>query len=156
MNILRRYFYFVKEENDEAWKILLQKKEGFDFKILRYRKYPNYHFFKPFQLRALEKLLRQILSENTIIHLRGAAFSAIVKRITKKSKLNNVKLVTDVRGASYEEILIYSKIKPPLLQLKLYHLKKNLKSLNVNSDYISCVSSKLKDYIIYKTKIDEG
>ena len=99
-------------------------------------------------------MIQNSLSDNTVIQIRGDSFSRIIKHIVKNLNFSNVKIISDIRGASYEEILLYSKMRAPFLQLKLYHLKNNLKSLRFNNDYISCVSNKLKEYVIGKSKME--
>ena len=152
---ISKIYLLVCQKNEVKWKLLCKRTQNTNIKVFRFRHYPNYSFFNIFQFRELNSLLKKIISDNTIIHLRGEVFTSHVKKVVVKNNHNNVKIITDVRGASYEEILLYSKIKQPLLQFKLFQLKKNLKSLNKNSDYISCVSTKLKDYVIEKSKFDK-
>ena len=151
-----KIFLLVGEKNNDSWESLLKKTENSNIDVFRFKKFPNYSFFKFFQSKAINKIIKNILSSNTIIHLRGEALTAIVRDIINNHNYQNVRILTDVRGASYEEIKLYSKIKPPFLQLKLIHLKKSLKSLKRSSDYISCVSLKLREYVLKRTKMDES
>ena len=124
-------------------------------RVETFKKYPNYHFFREFQKKALSKSLTKLLCENVIIHTRGETFSQVIKPIVDKTKYKSVKILTDVRGAIYEETLFYKKMKAIPFQLKLYQHKKNLKVLSKNTDFISCVSEKLKSYVLDRVNIEE-
>lgn len=150
----RNIILLVSEKNDVEWNNLLERNKKSKISIVRFKSHPNYHFYNRIRSAEFKKIFSEILSNNnTIIHIRGEFFAMPVKRALKKLNLTNVKILSDVRGASSEETLLYKKSKPPFLQLKLYHQRKNLKLLKFNSDYISCVSEKLKKYLIEKSGI---
>ncbi len=134
---------------------LVPMKACSELKVLFFKRYANYHLYKKIQQIELSKTLNKLLKDNTIIHLRNESLSKIVYPIIKNSKQKNVKIVTDVRGASYEEWLFYKKSKSLLFYLKIYQHKRNMKGLNANTDLISCVSDKLKEYVIERTPIEE-
>lgn len=161
INLLRElveYGYFeevvlmVSEPNDSVWEGTLEKFKDTGIRFIKFKKYPNYHFYKKAQSFEFIRIFKSILKENTIIHIRGDFFAGSVRHALKKIQLKDVFIYSDVRGASYEETKFYKKNKPILQQLKLYQQRKNLKLLKQNSDYVSCVSEKLKDYVIERSK----
>lgn len=144
----------VGEKDDAKYTDLLEKNQGTDIEIIRFKKYPNYHFYTGAQSTEFKRIFSNDLSDNSIIHIRGDFFALAIKKAVKKLKYNNVKIVSDVRGASYEETQIYGKSKFPFYQFKLYQQKKNRNLLRFNNDYISCVSQKLKEYVVGNSKMD--
>lgn len=143
----------IRKKNDIN---LVPLEECSDFKVVFFKRYANYHLYKKIQQIELSKTLNKLLKENTIIHVRTESLSRALYPIIKKSHHTKIKLITDVRGAVYEETLLYKKLKPILFQLKLHQHKKNLKSLGKNTDAVSCVSSRLKEYIIERTPIEKN
>ena len=142
----------IRKKNDIK---LVPLEECSEFKVLFFKRYANYSLYKRIQQIELAKTLNKLLEDNTIVHVRTESLSRALYPIIKKSHHTNIKLIADVRGAVYEETLLYKKLKPVLFQLKLQQHKKNLKSLGKNTDAISCVSSRLKEYIIERTAIEK-
>lgn len=127
----------------------LIKKSG--LKIIPFKQFPNYHFFRGKQKKELKKVLSNFLGDNTIIHTRGESLFQVLRPIINDS---NTSILGDIRGAVYEETLLYDKLKPVFQQLKLYQHKNNLRNLKNNIDYVSCVSNKMKAYIIDRTSME--
>lgn len=140
----------IKKKNDKK---LVAFNGNIDLTIIPFKLYPNYHFFNKIQNYEFKKVLKNLLTEDTIVHVRGFSFSEGLYSIIKRSKFNNIKLITDSRGAVYEETLLYKKLKPIFFQLKLHQLRRNLSRLNRNTDAISCVSTSLKEYTLRRTPI---
>ena len=141
----------VKDEKDFDIQGFVQK-YSLDIKI--FKLYPNYTFFKGIQYVAIRKKLEAVLDQNSIIHLRTELLSKAVYKVVRKNPNKNIKVITDVRGAVYEETLLYKSYNPLLKKLKLWAHRKNLAELKDNTDIISCVSLELKNYVIERTGID--
>jgi len=143
----------IKDENQ--WQNLIERNKRYNIDVVRFKSYPNYHFYSRKQSKEFLKVFTKIVTSNTVIHLRGESFAFSVKQALKKTGKKNVKVISDIRGAAYEESSLYGK-KSILLPLKLYQLKRNVKKVRKNNDFISCVSAKLKDYILERSNIEES
>lgn len=142
----------VKKSQDWNRELSILSECGLE--VILYRQYPNYNFYKKKQKKELFFVLKRFLTYNTIIHLRCESLTGIIKEAIDSLQYENVKILTDVRGAIYEETQFYNKFNPVQQQLKLYQHKKNIKSLSLNSDSVSCVSEKLREYVMQKTIIN--
>lgn len=113
--------------------------------VILFRQYPNYPFFKYIQKIELLRILKRILTDNTIIHLRGEFFTKITKDIIVGERFRNVIILTDIRGFAEEEIRVYLKgiYNPVKYYVKLFQAHQNLKNVGKFSDCISCVSESL-------------
>ena len=163
VNLLKEvveYDYFdkitllISETNDEVWNAQLDKLQNSNIHLKRFKKYPNYHLYNNVQSKEFHNTLKEVLSDNSIIHIRGEFFARPVRKAIKKLEFKNVKILSDVRGASYEETVIYKKRKPFLTKLKLYQQRKTINQLKYYSDYVSVVSQKLKEYVIDRSNFD--
>ena len=141
---------------NQNWNSVLSDFENTELEIILFKKFPNYHFFSPKQKKEFYYLLKRILTNNTIIHIRGESFTTVIKQTINRLNYKNVRVLTDVRGAIYEETQLYNRLKPVQKQLKLYQLKKNTNALGKNSDSISCVSKYLRKFILQRTAMDKN
>ncbi|MBT3582761.1 hypothetical protein HN510_03000, partial [Candidatus Woesearchaeota archaeon] len=127
------------------------------FEVLYFKLYPNYPFFSGTQTKELQTVLKGILVENTVIQLRGETYVSNVNRAICNFKFNNVKILTDIRGANKDELELYLKgvYNPFKYQLKMFQAKINILSAGQKSDYISCVSESLKKYVMEETNVEK-
>lgn len=139
----------VKNENDIDLSALRQK----NLNIQTFKLYPNYRIYKTIQYLTLKKKLSNLIVDNCVLHLRTESLSKIVYPIVQKHKDLNVKVVSDIRGSVYEETLLYKKFNPVLFKLKLSTHKNNLKYLYKFTDFVSCVSNELKEYVLARTQV---
>jgi len=93
------------------------------------------------------------LEENSIIHIRGEVYSFFVRNAIKRLKIKNIKIISDIRGANPEEIKVYLKqvYNPIKYWIKLSNSYRALTKMAESSDHISCVSTKLKEYVLSLT-----
>lgn len=140
------------EDNSKGLEML----KDTNIKINYFKLYPNYHVFKYVQKKELKNALSDKIDKEAVIHIRSEFLAQIIKQSIRKNNGAQIKILTDVRGAVYDETLLYKKFNPVLFQLKLYQHKTNMKLLSRGTDYISCVSSKLKNFVIQRTLIERN
>lgn len=124
--------------------------------IIPFIQYPNYPFYNGNQKKEFYRVLKNILRNNTIIHTRGEGYVRFVRHAIDRFNYNNVKILSDIRGALVEETQIYNRFYPIQHQLKIYQQQKNLKLVGPKSDGISCVSEQLRQYVLNNTQIDSS
>jgi len=118
--------------------------------IVFYKRYPEYPLLSWLSIMSVRKALKRlnINSSNTIIHIRTEILGYFVLKAVNNLRIP-VKILIDIRGDLYDEIVIYYKnifiklLKVLLLTKTHYYLVK----ANV---YISCVSEELKKFMISK------
>lgn len=145
----------VSDNDKSKWNSIDRQQGAEKISYRTFKKYPNYHFYTGAQAKEFKRVFQQFLSDNTIIHIRGEFFALAVRKAVNSLKLQNVKVLSDVRGASYEETVLYKKPKFVLTKLKLYQQRKNILKLPKSSDYVSCVSERLKTYVIEGSGFDQ-
>ncbi len=155
-NTFNRIILLAGFKNKLNWTTEIQSLIPQNFEIILFRLYPNYSFFSNQQTKELQNVLKRILAENTIIHLRGETLTGNVRKTINNLKATNVKIITDIRGANRDEVKLYLKgvYNPIKYWLKVNQANKYLKYLGIWSDHISCVSKSLKSYIIRESKIN--
>lgn len=141
---------------DQSWEKELSKLIKSDLEIVLFKQYPNYSFYGKKQKNEIHSILKRILTNNTIIHLRGEFLTGIIRKIIDLEDYENVKILTDIRGIALEEMKIYSYVNfnPIKYHLKLHHYSKCMKNVGTKSDYISCVSETLRKEVLTKTTIN--
>jgi glycosyltransferase involved in cell wall biosynthesis len=113
---------------------------------------PNYPLLSRVQKLFLKPVIKKMgLDNNTIIHVRSESLIQIISSITK----NKYHILTDIRGALYEEARDYHKYSYIKKLIKLYHHSRNLKNVGKHSNQISVVSKELMKYVKARTSIDE-
>ncbi len=145
---------FLGVKGGNGWNKEINELERYGIEVVTFKMFPNYNFFFYKQVKELNRLLKIYISDNTVIHLRGESLAAAVKKNVDRLGYSNVRILSDVRGASYEETEIYNKRKVVLFRFKLFQHRKNIKFLYKNSDFVSCVSQALKEYVINRSPID--
>jgi len=134
--------------NSQEKQVLEQKLNLTNFTIIWFRTYPNYSFFDFFNIRSLGFVLKKnksIICES-VIHVRGEKYGAYAYKLLKKNQFEK-KLLVDIRGVSYEEILYYYNGNTLFKRNKLNGAKRSLNSLK-NSCKITVVSNTLKKYLL--------
>ena len=136
----------------------LERLLPYGFEVITFKLYPNYGFYSFLQTKEIQSALKRILTNNTIIHLRGETFLKNVNIAVENIKVKNVRIITDIRGANLDEIKLYLKnvYNPIKYWLKLKQAKKSIQLAGTCSNYISCVSESLSKYVIRKTNIKEN
>lgn len=142
-----------RNQADIDWVVNKQTK---GINLILYKTYPNYPFYN-WKIRnnisnALSK--RKIDYQNTVFHIRGEMTSYHFKKIIHKHKIDISRVLTDVRGVSYEEVNEFMEINPLLKKLKLKNIRASLRALK-KDDKISVVSSELKNYLVNNWKIPQ-
>lgn len=147
-NIILLAGYKTAEQKEAEMKKL--SNAGLEIKF--YRQYPIYSFYRNRQISEFKRKLQKVARANTVIHIRGEALTETVYQATQLLDPGIIcNIVTDIRGAAFEEVKIYgSKINIVKHVVKLYNLKRNLKSAVQYSSYISCVTKALADYVQHK------
>lgn len=151
-----RVVLLVGIKSDDDWNKEIEVLEQNNVEVIVFKRFPNYSIYFNKQLNELNNIIKGVLSDNTILHIRGESLSVIVKKIVNRLNYSNIRILTDVRGASYEETKLYNKVHPVLYPLKLQQHYKNIKLLYKNTDAVSCVSEKLKQYLIDRSEIDKS
>ena len=100
-----------------------------------------------------------IQDEKVIIHCRGLFGSFIGLKVKSKLKSHfNIKVISDIRGAVIDEYLMRHKDKGIIYKMMLRILLLKINSIQSNvckkSDYILCVSRKLKEYLRNKHRVN--
>jgi hypothetical protein len=153
--LFNRVILLAGVKKNQNWQEELSRLSNTGFDVILYRQYPSYFFYNFLQKNEFSILLNRILTNNSIIHIRGELLSGILFGIIKSSTYTNVKIVTDIRGAGAEEVRLYlrNSYNPIKFQLKLNNYSTQIKEISGNSDYISCVSPSLKEYLQQKSQI---
>jgi hypothetical protein len=154
--VFSRIIFLAGVKGNADWSNELSNLSGSGLEVILYRSYPNYSFFDCKQKKEFFSILKRIASDNTVIHLRGEVFCQALKQAVNKLDSSNVKVLIDVRGAGYEETLLYNKLKPVQHQLKLLQSKRSMKSIGQSCDSVSCVSEELRQYVLKRTIIDDS
>ncbi len=139
--------------NNKHWNHELSLLLKSDLEVVLYKQYPNYPFYNMIQRKELLSVLKRILTNNTIIHLRGESLTGIIRDIINTLNYKKIKIITDIRGATIDEVSLYLRnvYNPIKYWLKIFHFKKNLKNAIFKSDHLSCVSDTLKEYLLRKS-----
>ncbi len=128
---------------------LIQRLEQTGMEVQPFTVLPNYSFFDWAQYKILKTVFAPYATNDTVIHIRGEKFAFVVGKLMKRYKHLSCHLLSDIRGATIYEHVYYSSKKTMLVyKLKLQKLKKDLNDSVVYSDQISCVSERLKKYVI--------
>lgn len=132
----------------------LEAKDVEGIGIYYFRIFPNYPFYNQKLQKNLYNAIRSITDEfsNYYFHIRGELTSFHFKRISLKLGIDKKQLLTDVRGASLEEVKQYSNLNIMLKWYKLLNYQKALRSLKEDKN-ISTVSISLKKYLITSCKV---
>lgn len=143
-----------KSYQDKEW---LATKNTDGIKIVLFKSYPNYPVFNFLIQKSLLKTLKTISSDFTefFFHIRGEMAAFHLRKIAKKIKIDNINILTDVRGVSKEEIQIYSNSNPILKYFKVLNYTKALNNLQ-HQTKISTVSHSLRDYLINNYNINKN
>ena len=149
MSDIKNIYLLQGFKNSSEVKILQRKLKFFRYPIIWFRVWPNYTFFQVLAFYSLKQGFKKIdlKAGNTIIHVRGDLYGALVARYLSREKLP-LRLLVDIRGALSEEYQYYIKNK---------WLKSN-KQRNALNRYaylkkdipITAVSSTLKEYLVSK------
>jgi glycosyltransferase involved in cell wall biosynthesis len=136
---------------EKADKSAIRKMLHKNIRIMYYKHYPDYPLLDYSTQHTLKKAFRNIsnLSEY-VIHVRSLRETHHVYKALKSLGVETKNIMADIRGATYEETVEYSKRNNILKKLKLSLIKKSLKTLT-KINYISCISDSLKKYLADKT-----
>ena len=134
--------------------------EKFDTLIIN--KIKKGSFFEPFYLSLyvskLGKILNDEIDSNIILHCRGHFSSYIALKAKEKIVNKNIKVISDFRGMAIDEYTEVYKEKGCIYKVFFKSLINKIKSIErytaVKSDYIYCVTNKLKKYLTDNYKID--
>ncbi len=135
---------------------ILPKLKGTRYKIVWFKRYPGFTWFKPLSYWALKKCINSlnIKAQETILHVRGEIYGSFVAKFRDRHK-NSFNLLVDIRGfilEEYEEYYQYSNLLKKNKQrnaLNAYSiLKKNIP--------ITVVSESLKAYLISRHKFNSN
>lgn len=120
--------------------------------IIFYKHFPQYPFVEKLTIRSIINVLKKIkTSEKYIFHVRNDVLSYYVYKALKKLKINNPRIISDIRGAGYAQIIEYSKKNRILIILKYFQRKHVYKVLKQIKN-ISVISESLKNYITNNLK----
>ncbi len=138
----------VRSEKDK--KRYFKKEINKKIKLLFYRHYPQYPIIEKLTVRSIYSVLNKIENQvNYLIHVRNEILAYYVFEAAKKLKIRNkrIKIIADIRGVGFEQLMEYSKKSKLILLLKRIQRKKVFNSLGKIKN-ISVVSESLKNYII--------
>lgn len=146
-------FGYQKEE-DVRW---LKDKPDNNISIHFFKVYPNYVFYNYQNQRSLFKTILKLDKsfEDYFFHIRTELTSYMFKKIVKNLKIEHAQILTDVRGASLQEVKEYYSTKSLLKPFKLMNYHFSLKNLEKDKN-ISVVSKSLQDYILSSVKISKN
>lgn len=101
--------------NEEEKRLLLEKHSRHtQIKTIWFKSYPTYSFYEKRRIKSIYEALKQVgCLENAVLHARSEYTGYILKKITKKHRLD-VPILIDIRGVVYEEL----KYKIPLIKGK--------------------------------------
>ena len=124
-----------------------KKLVNFDIDVYWFKIFPNYSMFNHFTYKKIRKQLDAItIDANTIIHVRGEIYGAMVVRYLKK-KEKPLNLLVDIRGVNIEEIQEYYK-RRLILKFDKINRFKHAYSILRQDIPITVVSTALKNYLI--------
>lgn len=133
---------YRNQEEIEKYSMILNK---YPVELIWYKVYPNYLFFYPKIINNIYNVLKQIITQDTIIHARGEICGSFSKILENKFKYK-VKTLIDLRGAGYEEISLYTN-NLIVKKIKLIGLKKAYKKIiDIPHSEINVVSEAAKKY----------
>ncbi len=127
-----------------------------NIKLVFFRAFPNYPVISWFTINSMAKELKKISGlDSYIFHVRGEVSGYYALLALKKNHLFKPRMLVDIRGASIEEIEIYSPLPGLLKRLKIYLNKTALSYLKRKEVIISAVSQELKNYLIKREFKDD-
>lgn len=175
--------YLILGLKDESQKQdFYNKSNRYDIEVVFYRTYPNYPVFNYLNRKSIKTALDKVSlsGEKTVFHVRGEVTAWHLRKVLHKELHNRI--LTDIRGASIEEIEEFSSMNRILKQFKINNYrtalnnlsngnsksqnvlhKKNFNlphrqaGLNLNTHIIpriSAVSNSLRDYLTDSFDID--
>lgn len=142
--------------SEENWYEDKKRLAKSDIELHLMKRFPNYRIFSRKQSNELTTVLKEIATDNTIIHIRGESLARSVYKATKRIIQKNIKIISDIRGAAYEERFIYNKKLVISNLLKSGHYKRNIAQAGLYNHAISCVSERLKQYVLERSKAKES
>lgn len=176
----KKIFLFLGLKDENQKKEFYKKSNRTDIEVVFYKTYPNYPVFNYLNRKSIKSALRQcsVSTENAIFHVRGEVTAWHLKKVLDKVSVKRI--LTDIRGASIEEIEEFSSLNRILKQFKINNYRKALNhlsnkkpelqdglqkknpSLNLPdrsegldlNPRISAVSTSLKDYLADNFDID--
>lgn len=133
---------------------LKRKLNGFKSKIVWFKSWPGYTVFQYFAFSSISKVLdRLTLDDETIIHVRGELYGAIIHQYLCKKK-SDAKFLVDLRGVTFEEVDKYYLHNFLLKKNKILLFKKAYRKINRNIP-ITVVSEAFKKYLIKQHGFNE-
>lgn len=115
-----------------------------------FKHYPQYPIIEQFTVSSLKRELKRIdKPESYVIHVRNDVLSHYVYKAFDSLRINPDKIISDVRGAGFEQIAEYSNKNRAVLTVKLLQRKQVFNSLS-KIKHISVVSKSLQKYISSK------
>lgn len=114
---------------------------------------PFYPIISKFTINKIRNKISEIeIDENTIFHCRSEIIAYLFSVAAEKNKVVLDHLLVDVRGALPEEIKWYSHLPRIFKYLKILYVNYIHKNFLHKVGAISCVSEKLKEYLLQKNK----
>jgi hypothetical protein len=141
--------YRNKQEKVE----IIKRVNGKSFDVKFFKVFPNYPLFNLFNRISIAKALAGcVLSEQTIVHIRGELLAMLAFYPLKRAAIPVSHIIVDVRGVTNEEINQYSKL---LKVLKNFKIKNSVSSTQFLAKFsnINAVSGRLREYIHQKANI---
>jgi hypothetical protein len=134
-------------KNKSEKNILFRKLCGYKSKIIWFKRWPGYTGFNYLLYYSISKKLDQLALDNeTIIHLRGEMYAAIIKKYLQKKK-SNAKMLVDLRGVIIEEVDRYGLYNIFQKRNKILFFEKVYREIGRNVQ-ISVVSEAFKEYLV--------
>lgn len=115
-----------------------------------YKQYPQYFLIEQLTIQSITKALKKIDKlENYTIHVRNDVLSHYVYKSFKRIGVRTNRIIADVRGAGFEQLIEFSNKSKLVVKLKKVQRKQVYKSL-IKINNISVVSESLKKYLVEK------
>ncbi len=144
----------IRNEKEKSRTEDAAKRIGVD--VLFFENSPNYFFYRAVQRKKIATALEQLpqVLKNPIVHIRGEllAYHAAGPLRAKWGSLNRV--LVDVRGAGWEEVLEFQNIPRFVRFLKKPNYTKAFAGLR-NFGAVSVVSEALKEYVSKRTELPQ-
>jgi hypothetical protein len=143
-------------KNKAEIEIVKEKFTDSSISIIFFKAYPNYLILDWLTVFSILKVIKPIKKMNEyIFHVRGEVPGYYLLKALKLISCNKTKVLVDIRGASIEEVQIYSPLPAILKKLKVSLNKKALNCIKENNIKLSAVSLALKEYLITKGSKDD-
>lgn len=126
-----------------------------EYEIIEFHDLPDYNVFNSVQYAALCKQLKKKNLQNAVVHIRSEKYAQAINKFREQHQVD-FKIVTDIRGAVLEETMNYKNFNFLINKLKKSYFLHKQKDLNYQTDLVSVVSSKLKEYVHKYYDIDHS